>query len=923
MGETREFDMESIWGDVLEETAPDVGNMDLSWMVPFWASFTDCVIELNAWHIITNVRRKGESSSVLTGIAGRSFLDIAAGKDRELVEHNLEQLKTAAVPYLRFQFQSNIGRYFRWTLIPFYDSGLYAGCHGVAVDVTEQTIKEITLNWQRAVIEEGRDFVRIFDMEWRELYANPGVYKMTGYDPALGAPPSEQIYTPEHFENVYGEGRETVKKHGFWIARGELVHADGRLMPIEHTMFSIKNEKGEVILFATVIRDITVFLEHEKKLEEARRTAEEANIAKSEFLSRMSHEIRTPMNAIIGMINIGKNADDIGRKNYSFSRADSAAKHLLALINDVLDMSKIEADKFELSYSVFSFEKTLKNVTNIANVRAEEKQLDFIVNLSSDVPSLILSDEMRLSQVITNLLTNAIKFTPEKGTVALNIEKIEEFGDDITIRIEIADTGIGISKEQQERLFTSFNQADASISQKYGGTGLGLAISKRIVELMGGDIWIESELGKGSKFIFTLKTKKAKFSESDEDAQNDASLYRYDFSNRTMLIAEDIEINREIMSAILEETGVAIEFAEDGSIAVEMFRADPGKYDLILMDVNMPVMDGYEATRQIRAIDSEEAKGVPIIAMTANVFKEDIDKCLTSGMNEHTGKPIDATELFEKLNKHMAGERVQRVVSKMEPASYMEKVGTAVEVFSLSGNADVKSAADAVMDGKITLLRVGSVFSIVINPGIKGLVDKVNLLKDREKEQLFSVVCTYEQAKQIVDKNRVNGDFFRLPGYFCSRVIVRIPVDNAISLPFPYDANSGTLQFLSFEETHPLRNAFKEELAVRGCEYISITSGNIHSAPTIEDFESAKKLAALFSIKAEFLGMGDVQTVVTDIPEDIGFYTGSYIILSFCNKDAIEVKRLANKADREVTEKYLKEVFANIDTQTPIVYALE
>ena len=644
--------MEAMWGEVLEETAPGAGNMDLSWMIPFWASFTDCVIELNARHIITNVRRKAESSSVLTGIVGTSFLDIAAEKDRERVALNLNELKTGAVPYLRFQFQSAIGWYYRWTLIPFYDNESYAGCHGVAVDVTEQTLKEITLNWQRAVLEEGRDFVRIFDMEWHALYTNPVVYKMTGYDPALEAPPSERIYTPAHFETVRNEGLKAVKKHGFWIGRGELIHSNGTLIPIEHTMFSIKDAKGEDILYATIIRDITVFLEHEKKLEEARLAAEEANLAKSEFLSRMSHEIRTPMNAIIGMINIGKNADDVDKKNYSFSRADSAAKHLLGLINDVLDMSKIEADKFELSYNTFDFKMALQNITNIANVQAEEKQLDFVVNLGHDVPSFIFCDEMRLSQIITNLLTNAIKFTPEKGTVALNIEKINEIDDDIILRIEIADTGIGISQEQQEGIFASFAQADASISQKYGGTGLGLAISKRIVELMGGEIWIESELGKGSKFIFTLKTKKVELNESADAAQKDASEHRYDFTNYSVLIAEDIEINREIMSAVLEETGVLIEYAENGKAAVSMFSTNPKKYDLILMDVNMPEMDGHEATQRIRAFDSAEAKNIPIIAMTANVFKEDIDKCLASGMNDHTGKPINAKELFEKLDKY-------------------------------------------------------------------------------------------------------------------------------------------------------------------------------------------------------------------------------------------------------------------------------
>ena len=783
--------MDNIWGEIKEETADGVEKPDLQWMIPFWASFTECVIELDAQHNITFIRRKADSSFSAIETIGKSIFDIAAENDRDLVANNLDMLKIAAVPYLRFQFMSILGRYYRWTLIPFYDDKTYSGCHGVVVDVTEQTKKEITLNWQRAVLEESRDFVRIFDMEWRVLYSNPGVYKMTGYDTSAEVPHSKEIYTEEHYNIVYGEGLEAVRNHGFWVGRGKLIRADGSLLPIEHTMFSIKDEQDKTILVATIIKDITVFLEHERKLDEARFAAESANIAKSEFLSRMSHEIRTPMNAIIGMINIGMSTTDVERKDYCFKKANDASMHLLDIINDVLDMSKIEADKMELSYHVFEFERTLKSIVDIANVRAEEKQLDFIVNLGHDVPEFILCDEMRLSQVITNLLSNAIKFTPEKGTVILNLEKVNEVGDDVVIMIEVIDTGIGISKEQQERLFTSFNQANASISQNYGGTGLGLAISKRIVELMGGTIRIESELGKGSKFMFTIQTKRKKgkprtklydkinlkilrilavddseetreyfihtmealkiqcdvasdgpaairmvqrsggnpysiffidwqmpgmdgieltrkikkingegsivimisandwntveeravaagvdffipkpllpstlinaintcvgatFNESADEDEIGTSDRSYDFKDYNVLIAEDLEINREIISAVLEETGVSIEYAENGRIAVSMFSANPEKYDLILMDVNMPEMDGYEATRNIRALDTKKAGVIPIIAMTANVFKEDIEKSLASGMNAHTGKPIDADELFKKLDHHL------------------------------------------------------------------------------------------------------------------------------------------------------------------------------------------------------------------------------------------------------------------------------
>ena len=252
----------------------------------------------------------------------------------------------------------------------------------------------------------------------------------------------------------------------------------------------------------------------------------------------------------------------------------------------------------------------------------------------------------------------------------------------------------------------------------------------------------------------------------------------------------------------------------------------------------------------------------------------------------------------------------------------IEKVSKSVEVFLLNNKSDINPVADAIMSGKIVLLRVGSVFSFTFNPNIEGLDDKFNFLKERENIQTMSFACTFEQAAQIVDKNRVNEDFFRLSPYLCSRLITRIPVDAEIIKRFPSNTKDGTLQFISFEDTNPLRDALREELYKRGCEYLSITSGNIHGAPTIEDFESAKMLAALFNIKTSFLGMNDIQTVAVDIPSDNGGHKGSYIILSFCNPNAIEVKRLANKKDRDVTEKSLREMFANVKLQTPFIYDL-
>jgi signal transduction histidine kinase len=392
--------------------------------------------------------------------------------------------------------------------------------------------------------------------------------------------------------------------------------------------------------------------------EAAELEAQKASHAKGEFFSHMSHEIRSPLNAVIGMINIATEEEDIATVKQYLEKAGSASRHVLGVINDILDMSKIEANKLELSFEEMDFVKMAGNVIDVVSFRAKEKNQNIVVNLNPNIPQFIIADELRLSQVITNLMTNAIKFTPDSGKVELNAEKLEEApgasGVDgaITLRVEVADSGIGISPEQQKKLFTSFTQADSSTTKKFGGTGLGLAISKRIVELMGGKIWIESKLDHGAKFIFTIKVKKG--SEiADKAATAGTKTIEYDFSKYTILAAEDMEFNREILAKYLQKTGVTVDFAENGKIAVSMYQENPGKYDLIFTDIHMPEMDGDEATRTIRSLDLPQAKTIPIIAMTADAFKEDIDKYLAMGMTDHISKPIVPKIIYAKLQKYL------------------------------------------------------------------------------------------------------------------------------------------------------------------------------------------------------------------------------------------------------------------------------
>jgi CheY-like chemotaxis protein/two-component sensor histidine kinase len=319
------------------------------------------------------------------------------------------------------------------------------------------------------------------------------------------------------------------------------------------------------------------------------------------------------------------------------------------VINDILDMAKIESGKLELHSAEFNFEEMINGIISAMRFSMSEKRQNFKLYLDPSLPKTVISDQRSLIQVLNNLLTNAVKFTPAGGNISLTVKKLDEGDGFCTVKVDVADSGIGISPEAQKNIYSLFEQADGSIDRKFDGIGLGLAITKSILDLMGGDISVQSEPGMGACFtvkfaVEMVKTQDLKSAEIQKGAI---------FAGRCLLLAEDVEINREIIISLLEETGIAIDCAENGLQALNMFEAAPSKYNIILMDIHMPEMDGYEATRKIRRSAAEEAFSIPIVALTANVYQEDVDKCHRAGMNDHLGKPIDYNELIKMLEKYL------------------------------------------------------------------------------------------------------------------------------------------------------------------------------------------------------------------------------------------------------------------------------
>lgn len=493
----------------------------------------------------------------------------------------------------------------------------------------------------RAVFQASPDGYAIWD-KGNISQASPGLLKLLGVaDMAELLLRWAELGLPELGDRLRAYAK--VMENQYLRQEYELRTSEGRALPCESTQMRIDLPGRELIL--EYLRDMRQQKQHEEALRQAKEAAEVAAQAKSEFLARMSHEIRTPMNGVLGLTHVALQKSPAPEQRHYLMKIQASARILLGVINDILDFSKIEHGKLELDTVSFSLRETISNVHDLLHALAEDKGIVFFTEVTPSVPDTLQGDALRLSQVLMNLCGNALKFT-EKGQVTLRVvlEGMEE--DTVCLGFYVEDTGVGMTEEQLEHLFQPFSQADVSITRKYGGTGLGLAISHLLVDAMGGAIHVRSTFGEGSEFSFGLPFALGEQEDVLEPLHETQEAVERLRGQRVLLV-EDNEINQEIARSILENLGLVVTTADNGAEALEALEEDI--YDGVLMDIQMPVMDGLMAARAIRKLEDRLTREVPIIAMTAHAMREDKEKSLQAGMNDHITKPIDVNKLQRKL----------------------------------------------------------------------------------------------------------------------------------------------------------------------------------------------------------------------------------------------------------------------------------
>lgn len=507
----------------------------------------------------------------------------------------------------------------------------------------------------QAILSTAADGVIVIDRKARVKTFNPAAEELFGLrsDDVLGK--NVKLLIPEPFRSehdhyvadylrtgtrkIIGTGREVVGQRAdgstfpMWLSVGEMV---------------VDNDK----MFVGVVHDMTEEKRAERELEKAKEEAEEGNRAKSEFLANISHELRTPMNGIIGMTELLLSTEHSSEQREYLRIVQRSADALLFLLNEILDFSKVEAGRIELQSGRFELRDTFDEALHAVDFRVFEKGLEIISRVSADVPDDLIGDDVRLRQVLVNLLSNALKFT-EEGKIELSVDMLEQSGDQVRLQFAVGDTGIGIPADKLELIFESFRQVDSSTTRRYGGTGLGLTICSELVRLMEGEMWVESTVGSGSTFFFTVLFGVPKPDEkvvNRTEAGEDFGGLKKDF-NRVLrvLVAEDNEVNRVLLARMLEKKGHMVETAENGKGALALL--DRGIFDLALMDVQMPELDGFETTAAIRKDPRDQVRRLPIIAITAHAMKGFRERCLDAGMDDYVSKPLKRRDVLDAITR--------------------------------------------------------------------------------------------------------------------------------------------------------------------------------------------------------------------------------------------------------------------------------
>ena len=508
------------------------------------------------------------------------------------------------------------------------------------------------LQLMRWAVEQSPNMIVITNRKQRILMVNDAFIQQTGYqrNQVLGRRPGELLYSGKHHETDYDALKQCLKAGLPWRGRFINRRADGQEFISAANIWPIRNDQDEITNFLAIQEDITEQVRIAEELVKAKQDAEQATKAKGEFLANMSHEIRTPMNAIIGFTEMLLRDVSTPKHKDRLKKIHLSAGHLLQLINDILDMSKIDAKKMQLNPEPFRLSDVVDSVIGQVSLKADEQHDVLLICIDPALPSVVIGDALRLKQCLINFAGNAVKFT-QGGAVKIVLRLERESEDGLLIRFSVEDTGIGIAPDVLARLFTAFEQADASTTRRFGGTGLGLTLTKQLAELMGGAVGVESAPGLGSTFWFTALLQRASADDHVYSVEGDGVDLLQRLSSMhgraRILLVDDMQLNREVIADMLTEGGGMVAMAEDGSQAVVMVQAQ--RFDLILMDMQMPVMDGPSASRKIRAIPGYAS--VPIIALTANAFAEDRQVCLDAGMNDFLTKPIQPNVLYATLLK--------------------------------------------------------------------------------------------------------------------------------------------------------------------------------------------------------------------------------------------------------------------------------